>query len=276
MTPTIRHFGRISRKYLSAWLVGLFIVSLPLSAQSDPRLQAINNFLWSRTQANNVIEYSYMTDRLKNHYRYNRNVKIRREAGRLLSFQFDPQKIETRGGGKAFEVEVAGTWKNLNDHLIGEVDERILFVQTPRGWLADSIKFGKERPTAKAVVEGFGAPKEYRDALGVLKNAMRAWSDRDASAAIQTVSPEFVRQFKNADAMRLFFTGTSNPHPAAYAIRRIAKGDRETVEFDVDLYEMTTGDPRFFSSRVNIEVKRVGSGWFVDSWTPTKNGTSSS
>lgn len=276
MTPSLHPFVSLVWKSCHPWLFGLWMISSTLGAQSDPRVKVINDFLWARTQANNVIEYTHMTDRLKDHYRYDRKVKIRWESGRLLSFHFDPQQIETRGGGKAFEVDVVGTWKNLNDHLIGEVDERILFVQTPRGWLADSIRFGKERPTSKAVVDGFGAPKEYRDALRVLKNAMRAWCDREASSAIQTVSPDFVRQFKDPDEMRQFFIGTSNPHPAAYAIRRIAKGERDVVEFDIDLYEMTTGDPRLMGSRVNIGVKRFPSGWFVDSWTPAKNGASSS
>jgi hypothetical protein len=235
-------------------------------AADDPRVKAVNDFLWSRTQANNVIEYTYMTDGLKDHYRYDRKVKIRHESGRLVAFHFGPKSLELKDGGKSFQVDIVGTWENLNDHLIGEVDERDTFVETPRGWLADKMKFVQERPTEKAVVDGFGAPKDYRDPLRVLKLVMRAWADRDPEAAVKYVSVSFERDFKSPEEVRQFFRGASSPHHETFAIRRIGNTDRNVVEFDVDLYEMMTGDPRLIPSRVRVEIKKLDSGWFLDSW----------
>jgi hypothetical protein len=256
----------------SAALALAILVSLstPGFAGDDSRVKAVNDFLRQRTQANDVIEYSLMTPALKDHYRYNRKVKIRREAGRLLTFRFDPKSLVAKDGGKRFEVAVVGTWVNLNDHLIGEVDEQDTFVETPRGWRADKIKFGQERSTEKAIVEGVGGPKEYRDAIRVLKVVLRAWADRDAETARKGVSPAFERTFRAHDEVLQLFIGLSNPHHAAYAIRRIANTDRDACEFDVDLYEMVTGDTLLSSSRVRIEVKKYDSGWFIDSWTPLK------
>jgi hypothetical protein len=253
--------------------LGLIIfgsLNTPGFAGDDSRVKAVNDFLWQRTHANDVIEYSLMTPALKDHYRYDRKVKIRREAGRLLTFRFDEKSLASKDGGKKFEVAVVGTWVNLNDHLIGEVDEQDTFVETPRGWRADKIKFGHERPTEKAIVDGFGAPKEYRDALRVLKVVLRAWVDRDAETARKGVSPAFERTFRSHDEVLQLFIGLSNPHHAAYAIRRIANTDRNVCEFDVDFYEMVTGDTGLSSSRVRIEVKKYDSGWFIDSWTPLK------
>lgn len=263
----------VSRRMTGMTLVFFVSFVRPALAEEDARVKAIHDFLWSRTQANNVVEYTYMTNRLKDHYRYDRKVKIRRESGRLVSFRFDPKEIETKGSGKNFEIDIVGTWGNLNDHLIGEVDERDTFVQTPRGWLADKIRFGQERPTAKAVVEGFNAPKEYREALRILKIVMRAWAHRDADTAIRLVSPDLERQFRSQEQLRQLFTGTSNPHHVAFAIRRIANTERDVAEFDVDLYETVTGDPRLIPSRVKVEVRKLDSGWFVDSWASEKSST---
>lgn len=263
-------FGTPWKKVLGClWLI--VSTSVNVSAAEDPRIKALNDFLWTRTQANNVIEFTYMTDRLKEYYGWNKKVKIRRESSVLLSFRYDPNKIEAREGDKSFEVDVVGIWKNLNDHLIGEVDERDTFIQTPRGWLADKIKFGAERPTAKAVVEGFDAPKEYRDPLRVLKIVMRAWADHDGDTAMKHTSINLGQQFRSPDDLRQIFVGLSNPRHVAYAIRRIANTDRDRVRFDVELYEMMTGNPRLISSKVNVGVKRFGSTWLVNAWTPDKS-----
>ncbi|MBZ5554392.1 MAG: hypothetical protein LAO21_16865 [Acidobacteriia bacterium] len=251
------------------WLI--VSTSAAVLAAEDPRIKALNNFLWTRTQANNVIEYTYMTDRLKDYYRGNKRVKIRHESGVLLSFRYDPNKIEAKEGDKSFEVDVVGIWKNLNDHLIGEIDERDTFIQTPRGWLADKIKFGAERETAKAIVDGYEAPKEYRDPLRVLKIVMRAWADRDGDTAMRNTSIDLGQQFRSPDELRQIFIGLSNPHHVAYAIRRISSIDRDKAEFDVDMYEMVTGDPRLISSKVRVAVKRFNSAWLVDGWTPEKS-----
>jgi hypothetical protein len=259
------------------WMMGLaclsFVLSAPTpaSASDDPRLKALNDFLWSRTHANNVIEYTHMTDRLKDYYSGDKKVKIRRESGILLSFRYDPNKLEAKEDGKSFEVDVVGIWKNLNDHLIGEIDERETFIQTPRGWMADRIKFGQERPTAKAAVEGSDTPKEYRDPLRVLKIVMRAWADRDGDTAMRYMSVDLGRQFKSPEELRQIFIGLSNPHHVAYATRRIALPSRDEAEFDVDLYEMVTGDPGLISSRVKVTVKKFDSTWLVDAWSPEKS-----
>jgi hypothetical protein len=252
----------------SLWLI--VSASVTRSAAEDLRIKALNDFLWTRTQANNVIEFTYMTDRLKDYYGGNKKVKIRRESSVLLSFRYDPNTIEAKDGDKSFEVDVVGIWKNLNDHLIGEVDERDTFIETPRGWLADKIKFGAERPTAKATVEGFEAAKEYREALRILKIVMRAWADRDGDTAIQHISINLGQQFRSPDELRQIFVGLSNPHHVAYAIRRISSAGRNKVEFDVDIYEMVAGDPRLISSKVIVGVKRFDSAWLVDAWTPEK------
>lgn len=265
-------FGTPWKKVLGClWLIAS--TSVNVSAAEDPRIKTLNDFLWTRTQANNVIEYTYMTDRLKEYYGWNKKVKVRRESSVLLSFRYDPNKIEPGEGDKSFEVDVVGIWKNLNDHLIGEVDERDTFIQTPRGWLADKIKFGVERPTAKAVVEGFDAPKEYRDPLRVLKIVMRAWANRDGDTAMKHTSINLGQQFRSPDDLRQIFIGLSNPRHVAYAIRRIANTDRDRVHFDVELYEMMTGNPRLISSKVNVGVKRFGSTWLVNGWTPDKSTT---
>ena len=265
-------FGTPWKKVLGClWLIASTAVNV--SAAEDPRIKTLNDFLWTRTQANNVIEYTYMTDRLKEYYGWNKKVKVRRESSVLLSFRYDPNKIEPGEGDKSFEVDVVGIWKNLNDHLIGEVDERDTFIQTPRGWLADKIKFGVERPTAKAVVEGFDAPKEYRDPLRVLKIVMRAWANRDGDTAMKHTSINLGQQFRSPDDLRQIFIGLSNPRHVAYAIRRIANTDRDRVHFDVELYEMMTGNPRLISSKVNVGVKRFGSTWLVNGWTPDKSTT---
>jgi hypothetical protein len=265
-------FGTPWKKVLGClWLI--VSTSVNVSAAEDPRIKALNDFLWTRTQANNVIEYTYMTDRLKEYYGWNKKVKVRRESSVLLSFSYDPNKLEAREGDKSFEVDVVGIWKNLNDHLIGEVDERDTFIQTPRGWLADKIKFGAERPTAKAVVEGFDAPKEYRDPLRVLKIVMRAWANRDGDTAMKHTSINLGQQFRSPDDLRQIFVGPSNPRHVAYAIRRIANTDRDRVQFDVEMYEMMTGNPRLISSKVNVGVKRFGSTWLVNAWTPDKSNT---
>ncbi|MBZ5536021.1 MAG: hypothetical protein LAO31_08700 [Acidobacteriia bacterium] len=254
--------------------LGLIVsTSITVSAAEDPRIKALNEFLWTRIAANNVIEYTYMTDRLKEYYGGDKKVKVRRESSVLLSFSYDPGKIEARDGDKSFDVEVVGIWKNLNDHLIGEIDERDTFIQTPRGWFADRIKFGAERPTAKAIVEGFEAPKEYRDSIRVLKIVMRAWADRDGDTAMQHTSIGLGQQFQSPDELRQIFIGLSNPHHVAYAIRRIANTGRDKVEFDVELYEMVTGDPRLISSKVKVGVKRFDSAWLVVAWAPEKSNT---
>jgi hypothetical protein len=267
--------SRMNRMKSLAGLLFFFSAVAPASASDDPRIRALNDFLWSRTEANNVIEYTYMTDRLKDYYRGDKKVKIRRESGLLLSFRYDPKKIEAREDGKGFEVDVVGIWKNLNDHLIGEIDERETFIQTPRGWMADKIKFGQERPTAKAVVEGADAPKEYRDALRVVKIVMRAWADRDGDTAVRYLSVDLGQQFQSPDELRQIFIGLSNPHHVAYAIRHITLTSRDEVEFNVDLFEMVTADPRLISSTVKVAVKRFDSTWLVDAWTPEKSAVPS-
>lgn len=245
-----------------------------LAAAEDARVKAVYDFLWSRTQANNVIEYTHMTSDLKDFYRYNKKMKIRRESGRLLSFHFDPNALDMKNSGKEFTVDIVGTWVNLNEHVIGNIEERDTFVETPNGWRAGKMKLGKEHPTGRAVVDGFSTPKEYRDAMRVLKLVLRAWANRDDATATRYASVDLERSFRNKEELRQLFSGLSNPHHVAYAIRRIAHADHDRVEFDVELYEMAAMDPQLLSSRVKIEVKKFDSGWFVDSWNPEVSKTS--
>jgi|GEM_PF-6088012 len=249
-------------------LAMLLCLAVPAFAAQDPRIKAIDDFLWTRTQANDVIEYTYMTDRLKDSFRGKRKVKIRHESSILLTFRYDPGKLEIKDGGKGFEVDIVGVWKNLNEHLIGEIDERDTFIQTPRGWRADRIKFGEERPTAKAIVDGFDAPKEYRDSIRVLKVVMRAWAEGDGDTAMRYTSVDLGQQFRSPDELKQILAGPADPHHAAYAIRRITNAGRDKVDFDVDCYAMNKGDPRPISSKVKVGVKRFDSTWLVDSWTP--------
>ncbi len=237
-----------------------------LMGAEDPRIKALQQFLWTRTEANDVVEFTYMTENLKDYFRHKRKVKIREESSRLVSFRFDAQNLEEKDNGKKFVIPVTGIWKNLNEHLIGEILEQDTFVMTPKGWLADEVKFGKEHHVEKAVVEGYGAPKEYRDPLRVLKNVMRAWVERDFPTAEKLMSPDFEREFRSRDELVALIVGPSTPHHAAYAIRRIANADRDRAAFDVDLYEMATGDPRLILSKVKIEVKHFESAWLVDAW----------
>lgn len=252
-------------------LAMVLCLAVPVFAAEDPRIKAIDDFLWTRTQANDVIEYTYMTDRLKDSFRGKKKIKIRHESSILLTFRYDPSKLEVKDGGKSFEVDIVGVWKNLNEHLIGEIDERDTFIQTPRGWRADRIKFGEERPTAKAIVDGFDAPKEYRDAIRVLKVVMRAWAERDGDTAMRYTSVDLGQQFRSQDELKQILVGPADPHHAAYALRRITNAGRDKVDFDVECYAMTKGNPRPISSKVKVGVKRFDSTWLVDSWTPVNS-----
>lgn len=236
-----------------------------MQSQSDSRAQAVKDFMWGRIRANDVDEYRYMTDHLKDAFLHKRKFKIPHESSRLISFRFDPATIEDKGA-KRFEVDVVGTWVNLNDHLIGDIAERDTFEQTPGGWRADAIKFGKEKATPLAAVEGFGSPKDYRDPLRVLKIVLRAWVDRDPNTATRYTSVDFEQGFKSRQDLQQLFIGKSSPVHIAYAIRRIASTDRDYVIFDADLYERSDPDPRLSSSRVTIHVKKFGSAWLVDTW----------
>lgn len=262
--------NKFSRLSISCSAVFLCLFVLPgsslLKGQSDSRAQAVHDFMWGRIQANGVDEYQYMTDHLKNEFLHKRKFKIPHESSRLISFQFNPAAIEDKGG-KRFEVNLVGTWVNLNDHLIGDISERDTFEQTPSGWRADALKFGKEEPTPLAVVEGFGSPKDYRDPLRVLKNVLRAWADRDPAAATKYTSIDFEQGFKSRQELQQLFAGNSSPRHVAYAIRRIASTDRDYVVFEADLYERADPAPRLTSSRVRIHVKKFESAWLVDTWS---------
>lgn len=260
-------------KWINFLLGSVFLVALACPAWSaeDPRLKALDDFLWSRTQANGVIEYTYMTDHLKDYFRGKRKVKVLQKSSLLLTFRYDPNGLQEKDGGKSFVVDVVGVWKNLNDHLVGEIDERDTFVKTPKGWLADEVKFGKERAEDLAVVEGLSSSKDYRDALHVLKIVMRAWAEQDFPTAEKLLSPDFEGDFRSPQELRLLLVGVPNPHHVAFAIRRIARADNDRIAFDVDLYEMNAGDPRLITGRATLDVKQFDTAWLVDGWTLTKS-----
>ncbi len=270
MSPSSSSPHRSSLYFLAFALLLTVAVPTRSAGAVDPRIQALNDFLWSRTQANGVVEYTYMTDSLRDYFHHDRSVKIRQESSVLLTFRYDPHSLQEEDGGKKFVVDVVGTWKNLNEHLIGDLDERDTFVRTPTGWLADEVKFGKEVPTPLAILDGFDAPKEYSDAMRVLKIVMRAWVERDFASAEKLLSPDFEREFRSRDELRRFVVGPPNPRHVAFAIRRISRLDDNHVGFDVDLYEMAQGDPRLSTGKGKLEIKQYDSTWLVEDWTINK------
>lgn len=134
----------------------------------------------------------------------------------------------------------------------------IILITTFVGSAAAGLR--DESPRSKLI------DQDYVLALHTVNRFLCAWTMRRQEEGLQLVSPSLKKRFAE-EALRMYISGISNPHHAAFEVGRGRRLDAQRYAFEVTFYEHYTGQKTSFKrpEPMKLVVVQIGSEeWLVD------------
>ncbi|MFN8008486.1 MAG: hypothetical protein U0V70_15990 [Terriglobia bacterium] len=232
------------------------------TTNGDAKTAAVDLFMQARTLESDVEARKLMTANLENHYLRNKRLSVRVRSGRVVAYNFDPDKIAMLGD-KAFRLEVESLWADLNEIVYATQIEKIKFLKVREEWLADEIDFIKTVPRPRVLPFNVASEKRGKDALATAKIFMKGLINRNAKMVTQRLTQDFQSRYSSPQEMEKFLFGPEEPHFVAYEPNSLTQIEPGEMEVRVRIFLVAQGRRGSASQEARLTVKEGRSDWNI-------------
>jgi len=233
----------------------------------ESRTAAVDVFMNARLLEHNVAARNLMTANLENAYLRNKKLSVRVKSGRIVSYDFDPERMIT-SGEKEFGAEVTSVWADLNEQVFETQRERIKFLALRGEWFADEIDLLKKEPIPGLPPMDLENAKQIKFAVAVAKKFAKAIINRNYPLILQLTSQEYQARFKNQDEMMGFLCSGENPRYSAVDVRNYRVKDPREISFQLGFYRVAKGKRGCEVAEVEVVTKEGSLDWNVVEFLP--------